>query len=82
MATSAKYLKLVLLAGTGMCLIATPAFAQSAKLDEVVVTATKRSESEQDVSISMETVSGESLVKTGTKDFERSRRINPKFFHF
>jgi outer membrane receptor protein involved in Fe transport len=50
--------------------LASTAAAQSAKLEEVVVTATKRSASTQDIPIAVSAVSGEKLDQLGVANFE------------
>ena len=56
-------LKSVLLAGAGMALVVPSAYAQlsGANDDEIIVTATKRAESIQDVPLSIEAVTGTTL---------------------
>ncbi|MEZ5500699.1 MAG: TonB-dependent receptor [Steroidobacteraceae bacterium] len=48
------------------CVVAGPAFAQ--ELEEITVTARKRAEGLQDVSVSIQVVSGEQLLEKGTVD--------------
>lgn len=50
-----------------------------AVLDEVVVTATKRAESIQDVPVSVTAVSADLMVKTGITDMEDLSLLVPNF---
>ena len=59
----------VALTAIGLSVIAAPASAQSA-LEEIIVTAQKRSQSVQDVPISIQVVSGADIQKAGAVDFE------------
>lgn len=56
------------LAALGFTTLAAPISAQM--LEEVIVTAQKRSESVQDVPISIQALSGDQIAKTGAVDFE------------
>ena len=59
------------------CLIAPPASAQDAALDEIVVTATKREESTQDIPLSIETLSGELMEDMAITDFTELQSTIP-----
>lgn len=52
-------------------------FAEEAVLEEIIVTAQKRSESVQDVPISMEVVSGDKLKRYDIRDFESLQNYIP-----
>jgi iron complex outermembrane receptor protein len=47
------------------------------ELEEVVVTATKRTESTQDIALSIETVSGETMEAMGITDFSELQSTVP-----
>ena len=55
------------------------ATAQSLALEEVIVTATKRSESAQDISMSVQSISGQKLESLGIDNFENMSVNIPNF---
>ncbi len=64
-----------LLAGTSLLpILAVPAYAQ---IDEIIVTAEKRAESSQDVSISMTALSSEDIELAGIQDITRLEHVVP-----
>lgn len=72
------YRKLLPLIGLGICLALGPVFANAqATLDEVVVTATKREESPQDIPLSIEIVTGEVMENMGITDFTELQSTVP-----
>jgi len=60
-------------------LIPSVATAQSLALEEVIVTATKRAESAQDISMSVQSVSGQKLESLGIDNFENMSVNIPNF---
>ena len=59
--------------------LALPSLATAQQLEEVLVTATKRVESIQDIPMSIEAVSGDRLVETGITEFEGLAATMPNF---
>ena len=59
--------------------IAVPASHAQGVLEEVLVTATKREASSQDIPISIETVSGETLANMGIENFNDLSATIPNF---
>jgi len=74
-------LKSVLLAGAGMALVVPSAYAQlsGANDDEIIVTATKRAESIQDVPLSIEAVTGTTLEDYGIDSLTDLSSLVPNF---
>lgn len=69
--------RVCVIAGAALVLLPAPSFAQG--LEEILVTATKREESLQDIPLSVATVSGEALQAQGIDDlFDLSKSI-PNF---
>ena len=60
--------------------LAAEANSNSSTLEEIVVTARKRSESIQDVPLSVSAFSGDSLVKAGYSDLSNIARVAPGLY--
>jgi iron complex outermembrane receptor protein len=72
------------LSGAAFAALATGAYAQTAAapaatLDEVIVTAQRRTEKLQDVPISITAVTGETLTKSGVQSFRDLQTLAPAF---
>lgn len=76
-------MKSILMASSALAMLATPAFAQEAKpaddgaIQEIVVTAQKRTERLQDVPVAVSVLSGETLTKLGAVNIEGAQRLVP-----
>lgn len=75
--------KIVLLVGTALGALAAPAFAQEAKDnqggDEIIVTATLREASVQDIPVAVTAVAPETLERQGVADIKTLSAITPSF---
>lgn len=75
--------KIVLLVGTAFGALAAPAFAQEAKDnqggDEIIVTATLREASVQDIPVAVTAVAPETLERQGVADIKTLSAITPSF---
>jgi iron complex outermembrane recepter protein len=78
--------RITLLASTAAWLLASPALAQDAQdaqgaeeaaSDEIIVTATRRSEALSDVPIAVSAVSGDTLAKSGASDIRQLGQVAP-----
>ena len=82
MKTMNKFIKTLLVPAISLCtaiLIPSAATAQSLALEEIIVTATKRAESAQDLSMSVQSISGQKLESLGIDNFENMAVNIPNF---
>lgn len=73
-----KTLRVTTLAGTIAAVLSTGAYAQ--QLEEIVVTATRREESLQDIPISVTAVTGEAILQGGFSDMEDLSTFIPNLY--
>ncbi len=76
---STTMMKGALLAFTGASTVLLPAALSAFELEEVVVTATKRAESIQDVPVSVAAVSADTMYRLGISDMEDLSIVVPNF---
>ena len=75
-----RFRKLPLLLAMSAAAMALPPLALAAILEEIIVTATKRSESAQDIPMSIQAVTGDTLESQGITDLEGLSESIPNFY--